>query len=94
MYMKRTPCIKTVPMNVKECSSPIDKGTSSIATDFINGNPFLELSGALGNWNSQERLSKLEDKVWPMYDAIPKDKDGGLNHGSGIVSLPSQMVGM
>ena len=20
--------------------------------------------------------------MWPMYDAIPKDKDGGLDHGS------------
>ena len=52
-----------------------------MSTEFIDNTCFAELSGVLGYRNSRERLSKHENKLWPMYHALPKDQDGGLDHG-------------
>ena len=53
-----------------------------MSTEFIHSTLFAELSGALGHGNSRERLSKIEDKLWPMYHALPKDKDEGVDHAT------------
>eukprot|EP00927_Polykrikos_kofoidii_P069413 TRINITY_DN6487_c1_g1_i1.p1 TRINITY_DN6487_c1_g1~~TRINITY_DN6487_c1_g1_i1.p1 ORF type:complete len:661 (+),score=112.03 TRINITY_DN6487_c1_g1_i1:68-1984(+) len=39
-----------------------------------------ELKGSLRPGGLSDRFTELEDVIWPMYTALPKDKDGKLPH--------------
>mmetsp|Transcript_119773 Transcript_119773/g.194858 ORF Transcript_119773/g.194858 Transcript_119773/m.194858 type:complete len:566 (-) Transcript_119773:210-1907(-) len=57
-----------------------DGATSHISAQEVQVSLLSEIEGSLGTGTAAKKLNALEAQLRPMYNALPKNADGGLSH--------------
>jgi len=58
-----------------------------VSRELVAGQLRAELSVMLGHGASHERLARFEDAMRPMFSALPKNEDGGVDQGTARFAL-------